>query len=237
MRNWNLYIFFLIWTYVRKFSSYLWGIETDWALQESAKLAVFSSYLWGIETQVDKPFVVFRSFSFHLTYEELKQTGVFWKTRIDWQWVFILPMRNWNRDMCRGRNEHSGNEFSSYLWGIETIEIFRIEGVGFQRFHLTYEELKPKLLSRVSKSAWTFSSYLWGIETSPGNWDGMGGKSVFILPMRNWNSLLLKRRKNVLFVFILPMRNWNIESAAKLTDDRIEFSSYLWGIETVDVAS
>ena len=53
-----------------------------------------------------------------------------------------------------------------------------------------------------------FSSYLWGIETSLIASSTLPF-AVFILPMRNWNYLCGRVRRNWNRVFILPMRNWN----------------------------
>jgi len=77
---------------------------------------------------------------------------------------------------------------------------------------------------------------------------------VFILPMRNWNSLPTSTPSGLRGVFILPMRNWNflearhkkqhylrfhstyeelkpLETERKVMAEK-KFSFYLWGIET-----
>ena len=102
-----------------------------------------------------------------------------------------------------------------------------------ERLYLTYEGLKLKLVKETAKSIQKFVSYLWGIETF-WRWGGKKmTKEVCILPMRDWNSLIMstnavnavsfvsylwgietsmiKIRKNMKqSVCILPMRDWNI---------------------------
>ena len=121
--------------------------------------------------------------SFHLTYEELKHKLCLFSTPLS-NIVFILPMRNWN--IARMPQNGEEPEFSSYLWGIETVEQ-----------HFPY----------------------------------IPGKTVFILPMRNWNRRNCLVCYGVGYVFILPMRNWN-RSRTENRSYHAEFSSYLWGIET-----
>ena len=167
---------------IKKFSSYLWGIETLEKQRQNKHKRKFSSYLWGIETFLAFCSTPFNSvfilpmrnwnskesadcwnrLGFHLTYEELK-LSLFFTISVLPMNVFILPMRNWN-----------------FLVGL-------ICWNPLDRFHLTYEELKQCTVSFVRM---------------PGH--------VFILPMRNWNRQ--RKRFYNLFrfgVFILPMRNWN----------------------------
>ena len=145
----------------------------------------FSSYLWGIETGVNPLSLDCRN-SFHLTYEELKHFKCAIETLTLYS-VFILPMRNWNPFLFQ-RTHWTVLWFSSYLWGIETID--RPYHAWFWNlcFHLTYEELKH---------------------------------------------FLTKKQGISLTVFILPMRNWNTVSTVTYCSNASKFSSYLWGIETV----
>jgi len=101
------------------------------------------------------------SISFHSTYEELKQSIMYYP--VTFELVFILPMRNWNGYETFD-NFPKILSFSFYLWGIETSTL-RIWTSWKQGFHSTYEELKPFHHS-------TPPCFI---------------NHVFILPMRNWN--------------------------------------------------
>jgi len=143
---------------------------------------------------------------FHSTYEELKQSSIFlfWTSHFSFSFylwgietsvssfiirydfnVFILPMRNWNKDN-KVLDVMFPWVFSFYLWGIET---------HVSRKNLFY-------------SGW-FSFYLWGIETMQCPVSQHLYSLVFILPMRNWNAPFQIPFAPGIQVFILPMRNWN----------------------------
>ena len=93
MRNWNEHLQLRI-LFVCRFLYYLWGIET-------------SSHYYHILIQQ----------SFYITYEELKPCLIkFFILKINW--LFILPMRNWNR------------------------RTWFIIGNESNPFYITYEELK-----------------------------------------------------------------------------------------------
>ena len=187
MRNWNLDTYMGRYA-LSKFSSYLWGIETEQHSFFQPFLQPFSSYLWGIETA--QPFAG--------------------------SWCASL--------------------FSSYLWGIET-EFVDVTCPLCHGFHLTYEELKPVTgKSQTGTSAPTFSSYLWGIETRCVLFRDNSARTVFILPMRNWN---ISRQPKSLWMWKFSSYLWGIETTvpAGLYWNTSKFSSYLWGIETVCTTS
>ncbi len=77
-----------------------------------------------------------------------------------------------------------------------------------------------------------FLSYLWGIETihSPRRFRTL--YLVFILPMRDWNSLIFSHSSRFLFKFLSYL--WGIETIDDVTLEwkKMKFLSYLWGIET-----
>ena len=137
MRNWNS-----TWKIPglekKRFTSYLWGIETRWHLAVRSCQGTFTSYLWGIETVFaycnDFCKNLFTSYLWgietflshllqllyldsHPTYEELKP--FFSSAYTSSKAIHILPMRNWNTSTGWAITRlHSG--FTSYLWGIET---------------------------------------------------------------------------------------------------------------------
>ena len=98
--------------------------------------------------------------------------------------VFIVPMRNWN--LQYGASEQS--PFHRFYRTYEELkhQQFVLQWIALQCFYRTYEELK--LGSR--------------------DWPSLS-KTVFIVPMRNWNSCVMESMTTVLL-----------------------FLSYLWGIET-----
>ena len=165
-------------------------------------------------------------------------------------------------------------EFTSYLWGIETISQAYPEHCHLYS-HPTYEELKhiiiplpcrPDIdshptyeeLKRTSRIFLYFLpqySHPTYEELKPGGGlpSNYAERGIHILPMRNWNNLLLRKILKLLGIHILPMRNWNftvkVESDSFLQihilpmrnwnmsfatpgHSVLAFTSYLWGIET-----
>ena len=117
MRNWNLFYFWSWFCFWFWFLQYLWGIETFLRYHFIYPLSKqFLQYLWGIET-IQCLLIPLYAFSFYSTYEELKPPKLeriqrmwaflqyLWgiETRNIWwyfnfyEWVFTVPMRNWNR--------------------------------------------------------------------------------------------------------------------------------------------
>ena len=102
-------------------------------------------------------------------------------------------------------------QFSAYLWGIET----------------TNMEVKNE------HQIFPFSAYLWGIETFPLLKKKTSGKTVFSIPMRDWNRGTSGRKPHFRpIVFSIPMRDWNRGTSGRNPHFRPMFSAYLWGIET-----
>ncbi len=211
------------------FSFYLWGIETKNGMLWTKKKQTFSFYLWGIETkyyrsksrQSLKVFILpmrnwnsyilsnagtgTDKFSFYLWGIETTSNGSINPCVCV---VFILPMRNWN-----------------------PVEVL-VPVTPEPSFHSTYEELKPPQARLKYGTISMFSFYLWGIETKAwlvavlrdiyrfhSTYEELKLNpcvciifictAVFILPMRNWNSILPLPSAIGIPVFILPMRNWN----------------------------
>ena len=166
-----------------KFSSYLWGIETLRQDVDMFSGARFSSYLWGIETKIVPAYSLFPIPRFHLTYEELKQRAIS-KVIVPDNYVFILPMRNWNPSGVQ--TVATTESFSSYLWGIETGVEFLFRLIPDHSFHLTYEELKQRYLKTFPFVFYRF--HLTYEELKQSLVEPFAFYSlVFILPMRNWN--------------------------------------------------
>ena len=139
-------------------------------------------------------------------------------------------MRNWNTSRS-SRSLILLMMFSSYLWGIETAYFPPISG-DWQRFHLTYEELKPILTSPERRALRSFhltyeelkllfskcsSSYTTRFHLT---YEELKQMRVWAI----WDPNAI--------VFILPMRNWNLCRLRIFFQVYIRFSSYLWGIET-----
>ena len=95
MRNWNI-TGSMSKQYGPAFSSYLWGIETC-SIFSRISFAFFGFHLTYEELKPNRR--KRRDFCsgnrFHLTYEELKQETAKIETQLNY--VFILPMRNWNK--------------------------------------------------------------------------------------------------------------------------------------------
>ena len=212
---------------VSLFSSYLWGIETasseiqqlagqvvfilpmrNWNNLQFCKNVVFYSFHLTYEelkliNLIYHPDVSIR---FHLTYEELKLVGMSYYS--PGNWVFILPMRNWNQEVAEAI-EKVYNVFILPMrnWNHQEIQEKAAKLLVFilpmRNWNFVFFRCPRFLLA-------TFSSYLWGIET----------KRRFSLCLRTFS------------VFILPMRNWNDGKLCRAFCCR-PFSSYLWGIETL----
>ena len=56
-------------------------------------------------------------------------------------------------------------EFTNYLWGIETKSIAELFNVNHSGLLITYEELKQTRHSIIESEKLKFTNYLWGIET------------------------------------------------------------------------
>ena len=121
-------------------------------------------------------------------------------------------------------------KFWSYLWGIEIL-IATSDYHRYRRFDLTYEGLKYVNMT-TSFTMWTsfdltyeglkslhypffnvlketFWSYLWGIETKFHKQNFSFHFRVLILPMRDWNIIIIFSLILKTIVLILPMRDWN----------------------------
>ena len=99
--------------------------------------------------------------------------------------------------------------FWAYLWGIETPPVCKGQSKAVASFEPTYEELKRFQEKRGKTEAELFWAYLWGIETCTKRGWQREKDVVLSLPMRNWNSNLLRLLCYYLHVLSLPMRNWN----------------------------
>ena len=192
MRNWNTTIM-IRFLYLSKFTSYLWGIETEDDEWVVCFYDGFTSYLWGIETGLF-----------------CEPIGCSW-------WIHILPMRNWNRVFTLQATR--GNPFTSYLWGIETLKNILLLK-SWERIHIlpmrnwnwpfssytsfvcfyshpTYEELKLLQTWKRNGARCVFTSYLWGIETHVLRNKESQKVCIHILPMRNWNKELIQAGQRV----------------------------------------
>ena len=166
---------------------------------------------------------------FQPTYEELKLPGeIVWDNNP--HYVFSLPMRNWNTSSSV-RSSLRAPVFSLPMRNWNTLASKCSFLKNFLSFQPTYEELKQALQSASRPGSakvfslpmrnWNYFSFSWLVCPI---W-------VFSLPMRNWNSGHERTFLDKKFVFSLPMRNWNTEDF-EASSIRLEFSAYLWGIET-----
>ena len=117
MRNWNQSFLHIIFRLQIQFISYLWGIETRTWWRKHRSVIEFISYLWGIET-VPTRLRLSGSWWF-ISYLWGIETKIGKKLNQRVSYVYILPMRNWNKLRLFVCFEPF-HEFISYLWGIET---------------------------------------------------------------------------------------------------------------------
>ena len=186
----------------------------------------FTSYLWGIET--DFLFLFIRQFPHsHPTYEELKQdsfsrwlshrnlfTSYLWGIETTLclyvndvlKMIHILPMRNWN----------DVNTLSA-----KTLEMIHILPMRNWNLGNTLTGLQQKLIHILPMRNWNeIKNRITELITT-----------IHILPMRNWNKTVTSVKILKYLIHILPMRNWNLYFFCFYTHLDI-FTSYLWGIET-----
>ena len=145
----------------RGFLQYLWGIETGVIVPVLRFILMFLQYLWGIETlegvrRINIP----STFLQYLWGIETRQAPARVLSRA---WVFTVPMRNWNcpRRTSLATTSQSfystyeelkpeikrlesivASKFLQYLWGIETLGLFKSAKIVVICFYSTYEELK-----------------------------------------------------------------------------------------------
>ncbi len=144
----------------------------------------FLSYLWGIETShVYSPFFELVS-------------------------VFILPMRDWNKD-------------SFYMF--------------FQKeicFYPTYEGLKRIFMNFGYESMSLFLSYLWGIETYIFPRGSTRGETRFYPTYEGLKQEFFDEEDKKESGFYPTYEGLKPASFLVLVMPSIKFLSYLWGIET-----
>ena len=204
MRNWNNIVSVNPIHFCSVFSLPMRNWNRKYGRASSAP-SKFSAYLWGIETETEARY-------------------------------------------CR-----SQKPFSAYLWGIETGDQFLwqiVLPVGFQptyeelkllssacsssgrtRFQPTYEELKRKCTTDILRGWNSFQPTYEELKLKP-MLQREPKITVFSLPMRNWNVIYPARMEVVNQVFSLPMRNWNYQTVPSVFPAPLQFSAYLWGIET-----
>jgi len=117
------------------------------------------------------------------TYEELKQASKFFR-------IVLFPT------------------FIAYLWGIETIS-FISSIIGIKSLSRTYEELKPFSSTYGLPTDYRLSRTYEELKLC------FSAKNQFFafvyrVPMRNWNSILLRKTIVSGLVYRVPMRNWNL---------------------------
>jgi len=240
MRNWNISSRW-VWTCKRGLPDYLWGIETKICWSRPATLEGFQTTYeelkqerldsigksenasrlpmrnWNSVDTRNCPCIA----SFQTTYEELKRSRRmrfslssrcfqttyeelkrFVKLFLEFYHVASrLPMRNWNTILWATLRA-SSIELPDYLWGIETEVLSFFRQSWYLRFQTTYEELKQR----------RFRQFLYIHQ----------GASR--LPMRNWNSDLVKKTG---LLKRLPDYLWGIETLEFNIDDPLFVASRL----------
>ena len=129
------------------------------------------------------------------------------------EFVFTVPMRNWNR----------------FLTGYQVL----VE----KGFYSTYEELKLYIIYIIYLYKSVFLQYLWGIETF-----FLGGSvysrwAVFTVPMRNWNQAPTSIGWGSWLCFYSTYEELKRFNGLDKVYIPNEFLQYLWGIETSDNSS
>ena len=171
----------------------------------------FGSYLWGIETRPKETRTFEGGKSLDRTYEELKRG---WKWYVGSQRFGRFGSYLWGIETsCLPASVSFETVFGSYLWGIETSISTKMHPSRLWRLDRTYEELKPfsKLFS---------ASSLVGLDRT------------YEELKHSWPS---QKNSKPATVWIVPMRNWNSSAKNSFTNSFCPFGSYLWGIETVSV--
>ena len=132
---------------------------------------------------------------------------------------------------------HNYNEFTSYLWGIETSWSWHGDQGQGQNSHPTYEELKLATVLSLPCPKPAFTSYLWGIET-------LKNSDVGKIPIGQFTSYLWGietriHQRNIRPCTAFTSYLWGIETHtwSQTLYGQYSFTSYLWGIETVSCGS
>ena len=170
------------------FLYYLWGIETEYAIVDDDGVIVFLYYLWGIETR----FLMIMIFLIYL--------------------LFILPMRNWNKDVIIYKTLEAG-----------------------ELFILPMRNWNWQSLSNIVHLFSFFLYYLWGIETYLQHITCGWECKLFILPMRNWNFPAQKKvGLDLAWTFYITYEELKHTIAPYNKQRKSGFLYYLWGIETYE---
>ena len=124
---------------------------------------------------------------FYFTYEELKRHDLAVGQHMSGL-VFTLPMRNWNTRLICQRPSGKARFYFTYeelKHHSQSLGLFRLAG-----FLLYLWGIETLLWPLQSHSYCLFLLYLWGIETCWRCKWAAKTKSVFTLPMRNWNTIM-----------------------------------------------
>ena len=77
-----------------------------------------------------------------------------------------------------------------------------------------------------------FLYYLWGIETNIVIDKLTIDNALFILPMRNWNTMVNEKKNVLRLAFYITYEELKHDGKRKKECTKISFLYYLWGIET-----
>ena len=125
--------------------------------------------------------------------------------------VLILPMRNGNFCIFYIKFFYRFS-FLSYLWGMETWDLFLVHLCVCSSSYPTYEEWKQLIIKRKIYNVKMFLSYLWGMETNF-SYSKLSSSIIFrsYPTYEEWKHALgTNISKNPDCVLILPMRNGNL---------------------------
>ena len=212
----------------RRILSYLWGIETSVTIStKSGRTPDFILPMrnWNRPPPFENPS---QYAGFYLTYEELKPVlRRYYRGSFP---DFILPMRNWNDDGCH-RVQHGLSRILSYLWGIETQKLLPLCRPRKRDFILPMRNWNNRIVSAVTRTNRGF--YLTYEELKPVTiWPIGAMPTGFYLTYEELKLNLAKVMEHSNYKdFILPMRNWN-SMVSKYWRTPHSILSYLWGIET-----
>jgi len=150
-------------------------------------------------------------------------------------YVLILPMRNGN--LISYQFSPSIFAFLSYLWGMETFDVF-LHIPFLPSSYPTYEEWKQFNFFASSWRIYMFLSYLWGMETFLYNTHFLLRLLFlsYLWGMETQYSSFFFISHFLLLVLILPMRNGNVLLTKSPAIFYIKFLSYLWGMETCNIS-
>ncbi len=150
-------------------------------------------------------------------------------------YVFSIPMRDWNCGQCPPECRRKPCVFSIPMrdWNQEAAVRIAKKGIVFS---IPMRDWNKFSHSAFKRSSSCFQHTYEGLKLDLREKDGRRFK-VFSIPMRDWNGYTPNIPEQNQTVFSIPMRDWNILKVRPLSLRWGWFSAYLWGIETLPLTT